>query len=164
MTKTGTDAIQAVADEPHFVEAHWRSTYRHTIEENMSAFLAGLSQGRLVAGRCSHCGKVSVPARTRCGFCRRRIAALTDVGPAGTVRAVSVIAVPMAGLSDPPGAIACVQPDGADTGLLARLFGVEATPPAGLVELIGRTCRLRDCTAPTGTWDDLSFEIMEMDR
>ena len=105
--------------ESFILESQIRLPYRYAVGKWYGAFLLGLTEGRLVASRCSACAKVAVPARAVCPLCSAASEALVEVGPRGTVVAAARDARPDGK------AWLVVRPDGADTSLLG--FG-EAEP------------------------------------
>lgn len=99
--------------EPFVLESQIRLPYRYAVGKWYGAFLMGLGQGRLVGSRCGECGKVAVPARSACPRCSAASTELVEVGPRGSV---------VSGARDHREggrAWLLVQPDGADTALLA---------------------------------------------
>lgn len=92
-----------------FARGHYFGTfYRHLVG------------GVMVGIRCPGCGRVYVPPRPVCGDCYRPMHEWVEVGPAGTIRAFTVmhlpIVDPITGRPRPtPYAMALIQLDGADT-------------------------------------------------
>ena len=99
--------------------------YRYTAGVAGSRFLEALrDRGVFLGSRCSACDYVYVPARLFCERCFSELAADTEVGPGGTLEAVSV------GYPGVDGerlhervAVGLVKLDGADTVLFHRLIG-----------------------------------------
>lgn len=144
------------------VDGRWQASFVHPLLPAMDEFLEGLGRGRIIGLACRDCSKVTVQPRVRCLFCQARLGDIvTEVGPGGIIRSVCVVTTPMGGLEDPPGAVACVQPEGADSALLARLRGAETLEDDALTALVGQPCRLRPPTSPSRTWGDLEFELSE---
>jgi len=146
---------------PALIPGRWKASFVHAVSPAMDAFLDHLSAGRILGVRCRSCGRVSAQPRVRCPFCHARPGdTMIEVGPAGIIRSACIAVVPMAGLNDTPDAMACVQPDGADSALLVRLHGIETLSGAALTAIVGRGCRLRPPKRPSRTWADLEFEFL----
>lgn len=81
-----------------------------------SAYLQGLTEGRLVGGRCSLCGDVYFPPRA--GTCPRDGVLLNEdveIAPTGTITTFCVVNVPFLGQQiDIPYVAAHILLDGAD--------------------------------------------------
>lgn len=84
--------------------------YEHSTGPVLGRYLAGLSEGRLLARRCLACERVVVPPGEVCGVCGGQMGEWTEVGPGGEVRAEA------AGFQ-------LFRPDGADTDLVRPASG-----------------------------------------
>lgn len=79
--------------------------------------------GRFVGTRCAACDVVYVPPSIFCPRCFAALEEWKEVGPQGTVRAVTTAHRGVAGQTlDPPETLALIQLDGAD-GLLVHRIG-----------------------------------------
>ena len=97
---------------PFILDSQIRLSYRYAVGRWYGAFLAGLSEGRLIGSRCGDCGQVAVPARGACPLCSAASSELALVGP-------SAIVVSAAQDRRPGGrSWLLVRPDGAATTLL----------------------------------------------
>ena len=83
--------------------------------------------GKILGTRCHQCERVYLPPRETCPRCFRDIQEWADVGNVGTLVTYTVIryAVPSIQPQEPPYAIGIVKLDGASTGLLHLLGGVD---------------------------------------
>lgn len=82
-------------------------------------------EARLLGTRCGRCGVTYVPGRLFCERCFGELSEWAEVGPEGTVEAVTQVCVgPDGSRLDPPVLLALVRPDGADTVLVHYLDGV----------------------------------------
>ena len=116
--------------------------FRYAAGRAASRFLGALRDaGRILAARCAACARVTCPARAWCPGCGEVVAALVEVGPAGTL--VSFTEVPGRGI------FGLVRLDGADGALLHRILG----PAAGLAA--GTRVWPRFAAARTGSILDL---------
>ena len=68
--------------------------YRYAAGEHASRFLSELREGRLLAGKCRHCGLVLVPPRPVCAGCRHPEHDDVFVGPHGTLVGWTVLTFP----------------------------------------------------------------------
>lgn len=166
MTTSHTAAARPV-DEPSagdaFHEQTWDLSYRHALGATTSAFLQGLSSGRILGRRCDTCDRIVVPARSFCDRCHVETGQWFEVGGEGSVEMFTVVYEPFHGLPDPPYALAYVLLDGADTALPGYVKGVPLDDPAAVVDRLAIGTRLRVAFAdePTGTVLDYWFEPAE---
>lgn len=104
-----------------------RLHYEHTASAEESAFLRGLTEGRLLGQRCPVCRKVYVPPRPACptdGVPTEEEVELTD---RGTVTTFCIVDVPFLGQRiTPPYVAAYVLLDGADIAFLHLVLGCAA--------------------------------------
>lgn len=93
--------------------------YRYTAGESNAAFLRGLTEGRILAGRCPEEDLVVAPLQPFCPHCGTRLTDPTPVGPGGVVTTWT---------RDREGRIfGRIRLDGADTDIFHRLEGEVAT-------------------------------------
>lgn len=162
MSKSTASPGSRAPEDFLYLESRWQCTHLQVPDSGLSRFFEGLAEGELLAGSCAGCGEIGVPLARYCERCLLQIEQEVVVGPGGSVRAASVIQVAMAGLQEPPGTIACVQPDGAATALLTRLLTAGGgTHTATPQDLIGQRCRLRVAPDFSGRWEDFWFEISD---
>jgi len=114
-----------------------------------SAFLVGLRDDQMVlAARCATCSTVTAPARPFCSTCNRATDELVEVGPGGTLEALT--------RQPGSGVFGLIRLDGADTPLVHRLVGdTEWRPGMRIIAVFAaeRTGRITDIEgfAPGGT-------------
>jgi hypothetical protein len=85
---------------------------------DLSKFLRGLTERRIVGRRCDTCHKVYVPPRGACPTCGTRMGGEVELSQHGTVTTFCVVNIPFEGQRlKPPYACASVLLDGADIGL-----------------------------------------------
>jgi hypothetical protein len=99
--------------------------YRYTAGVAGSRFLEALrDRGVFLGSRCTACDYVYVPARLYCERCFAELNADTQVGPTGTLEAISVGYVGVDGERlEEPVSVGLVRLDGADAVLFHRLIG-----------------------------------------
>jgi uncharacterized OB-fold protein len=93
--------------------------YKWTTGPVIGRFLAGLKRGRIVAGKCSGCGRVYVPPPDVCGACFRALSDFLELSGHGTVIATSTVyrSMPWSPVQAPY-SLAMIKLDGADTNLI----------------------------------------------
>ncbi|WP_069808061.1 Zn-ribbon domain-containing OB-fold protein [Vulcanisaeta thermophila] len=74
---------------------HWLHTieqgYRYTAGPIGSKFLEGLRSGKLLAGKCSVCGRLLIPPKAFCQYDFGEVKELVEVAPVGTLRTFTVV-------------------------------------------------------------------------
>jgi uncharacterized OB-fold protein len=146
-----------------FHEQTWDLSYRHALGATTSAFLQGLSAGRILGRRCDTCDRILVPARSFCDRCHVETGKWFEVGVEGRIEMFTVVYEPFRGLPDPPYALAYVLLDGADTALPGYVKGLPLEDADAVVDRLAIGTRLRVAFAdqPTGTVLDYWFEPIE---
>lgn len=157
-------------DEPEvqtaFHEQTWDLSYRHALGTTTSAFLRGLSEGRVLGRRCDSCERVLVPARSFCDRCHVDTGQWFEVGTQGVVEMFTVVYEAFKGLPEPPYALAYVTLDGADTALPGYVRGLDLDEADAVAEQLAIGTRVRAAFAdePTGTVADYWFERLPDER
>jgi uncharacterized OB-fold protein len=150
--------------EPWVVEQRWELTYRHVADAAAAAFFRALrDEGRLLASRCPECERVLFPPRSFCDrdFCET--SELVEVGLQGEIELFTIVHHRIAGLPEPPYAIAYVRPDGADTAAVNFVRGVELDDSEHALERlrIGARVQIRLADRREGRMTDFWFEVLE---
>ncbi len=100
-------------------------TYTWSAGPGSAAYLRGLTEGKLIAGRCPTCNQVYFPPRN--GICPRDGVLLTDdveIGQAGTITTFCIVNVPFLGQSiEIPYVAASILLDGADLAVQHLIQG-----------------------------------------
>lgn len=110
----------------------WRGTMpvanRYTYGPAAERFFRAIrDEARILGTRCGRCGVTYVPGRLFCERCFDGLEEWTEVGPAGTVEAVTAVHVDLDGARlEQPALMALVRLDGADTVIYHCLGGVAA--------------------------------------
>ena len=63
--------------------------YEYTAGVAGERFLRGLQEGKILASRCSNCGKMYLPPKMYCVDCYLEISKYREVGPVATVAAIA---------------------------------------------------------------------------
>lgn len=116
--------------------------YRLTPGKSTGTFLAELRAKRIVATRCTQCGRVEVPAQDTC-HCGSDELELVQLPPTGTLTSFT---------RTPEFTLGLIRLDGADCDLLHRLV----EPPAGDGWKEGQRVAAKWSDNPTGEMTDLA--------
>lgn len=123
----------AAPTEPIVIEGEWHIPYLYSAGTVPSRFLIELRDNARVMGtRCGNCKRVLVPARAFCADCFSKLDDWVEVGPGGVVETFTVCRESYQGLPEPPFVTALVKLDGADTGIVNFLTGVDPNRPEAI--------------------------------
>lgn len=130
-------------------------TSRYTVGPAGERFFRTLrDEGRILATRCGRCGVTYAPGRLFCERCFDALTEWIEVGPAGTVEAVTALHLsPDGGRLDQPVLVALVRLDGADT-VLYHYLGDVGADKVGIGLRV--TAVLKPAEARTGSILDIS--------
>jgi uncharacterized protein len=130
-----------------------RLRYEHTASAAESAYLRGLSEGRLIGQRCPACGKVYIPSRGVCPADGVPADSQVELPDTGTVTTFSIVNVGYPGQRvSPPYVAAAVLLDGADIAFQHLILGCDP----GQVHL---GMRVRAVWRPPAEWDTTAETI-----
>jgi uncharacterized protein len=102
--------------------------YLHTASPGETAYLLGLSEGRLLGQRCPVCRKVYIPARGTCPVDGVMMTEEVELPDTGTVTTFCIVNVPYPGQKvTPPYVAAAVLLDGADIAFQHLILGCDAS-------------------------------------
>lgn len=100
-------------------------TYNYRVGQYLERYIKELGNKKIMAVKCPKCGKVAVPPREICGWCRVKMDEWVEVGPDGTVENFTIAHVWLnkgaVEKIDVPKVIAMVMLDGATVPLAAWL-------------------------------------------
>jgi len=102
--------------------------YAWTVGSTLSKWFVQLrDDGEIWANRCSSCGKVYVPPKIKCIACYKDMNDWVKLPGTGTVETFTVVHYHEPGLhpKKPPFVYGVVKMDGADTGLVHLIGGVD---------------------------------------
>lgn len=141
-----------------FVDASWDVRQSYRSDPLLDRFFVELRERRLTGGQVPGTGRVIFPPRSFCELSFRQVDKLVPVGPGGTVRGFTQLAVKLGNGPPPPAVIVHVQLDGADTASPGYLRGevVSASSPP---LLIGARVRAVFKHQLDGDWADFWFEM-----
>jgi uncharacterized OB-fold protein len=92
--------------------------YTHTADPATAMYLDGLTEQRLIGGRCPSCHRVLIPIKSICATCTTGPLVPLDLPPTGHVSTFCIIGIPFNGQAlTPPYACAHIMLDGADVPL-----------------------------------------------
>jgi uncharacterized OB-fold protein len=113
-------------EKPLIVDARWDIPYRHTAGQAASRFLRELKESKRIMGvRCPSCKRVLVPPRSFCERCFEPIDEWVEVGDSGTLTSFTITYAQFTSLPPPPYCVGLIKLDGADTGLMHYVGGVD---------------------------------------
>ncbi len=102
-----------------------RLDYTVTASRNLSTYLRGLAERRIIGGRCGTCTKVYLPPRGACPTCGVPTTTQVDVADHGVVTTFCIIRIPFdAAPFPPPYAAIAVLLEGADMPIFHLLRGI----------------------------------------
>jgi uncharacterized OB-fold protein len=113
-------------EEPLIIDGRWDIPYRHTAGRAATRFFRELKENKRIVGvRCPSCQRVLVPPR---GFCERCFVPLDEfvgVEDKGTLTTFTIVYAHFTSLPPPPYCVGIIKLDGADTGLIHYIGGVD---------------------------------------
>ncbi len=113
-------------EKPLTVDARWDIPYRHTAGQAASRFLRELKESKRIMGvRCPSCQRVLVPPRSFCERCFVPIDEWVEVKDTGTLTSFTITYAQFTSLPPPPYCVGLIKLDGADTGLMHYVGGVD---------------------------------------
>ncbi len=131
-------------EESPTVAARWDIPYEHAAGPQAAKFFAALRDEKKIYGiRCSQCRRVLLPPRGFCEACFADTDEWVELAHEGVVTGATIQYMGFPGLPDPPYAVGLVKLDGADTGILAMLGGVDLADPEEALQKIGIGCRVK---------------------
>ena len=152
-TAAGLPWAEDDADPVTMTIAPVRLRYQHTASAAESAYLRGLSDGRLIGQRCPACGKVYIPSRGVCPADGVPADSEVELPDTGTVTTFSIVNVGYPGQRvTPPYVAAAVLLDGADIAFQHLILGCDP----GDVHL---GMRVRAVWRPREEWDTTAETI-----
>jgi uncharacterized OB-fold protein len=113
-------------EEPLTIEARWDIPYRHTAGQAASRFFRELKENKRIMGvRCASCGRVLVPPRAFCERCFTPVDEWVEVADTGVLTTFTICYAQFTSLPPPPYCVGLIKLDGADTGLMHYVGGVD---------------------------------------
>jgi len=113
-------------EQPLTIDARWDIPYRHTAGQAASRFFRELKESKRIMGvRCPSCQRVLVPPRSFCERCFVPIDEWVEVKNSGTLTSFTITYAQFTSLPPPPYCVGIIKLDGADTGLMHYVGGVD---------------------------------------
>lgn len=108
-------------------ERNFDSIFNYDAGTVRSRFLTELRDNQKIMGtRCPHCNYVYVPARSTCLKCFANLSDFVEVGKTGTLMTYTIVNSPQKYYpAEPPFIYGVIQLDGANTGLVHLVSGVD---------------------------------------
>ena len=120
-------SVADIPDDPKVVEVQGYSNFQVTVGNTGHAFLVELRDNKTIMGiKCPSCKKVYVPPRLHCPACFVKMSEWVKLSGKGTLETFTIVRYPEPYMpKEPPFAYGVIKLDGADTGLVHLLGGVE---------------------------------------
>jgi len=113
-------------EEPLIIDGRWDIPYRHTAGRAATRFFRELKENKRIVGvRCPSCRRVLVPPRGFCERCFVPIDEFVEVEDKGTLNTFTIVYAHFTSLPPPPYCVGIIKLDGADTGLIHYVGGVD---------------------------------------
>ncbi len=113
-------------EQPLTIDARWDIPYRHTAGQAASRFFRELKDNKRIMGvRCPSCHRVLVPPRSFCERCFEPIDEWVEVKDSGILTTFTITYAQFTSLPAPPYCVGIIKLDGADTGLMHYVGGVD---------------------------------------
>ena len=107
------------------IDAPIRLDYTVTAGRNLTRYLRGIAEKKIIGGRCGECHKVYLPPRGSCPTCGIPYQSEVEVADHGTITTFCIINIPFeAAPFPPPYAAIAVLLDGADMPIFHLLRGI----------------------------------------
>jgi uncharacterized OB-fold protein len=113
-------------EEPLIIDGRWDIPYRHTAGRAATRFFRELKDNKRIVGvRCPSCQRVLVPPRGFCERCFVPVDEFVGVEDKGTLTTFTIVYAHFTSLPPPPYCVGIIKLDGADTGLIHYVGGVD---------------------------------------
>lgn len=113
-------------EEPLIIDGRWDIPYRHTAGRAATRFFRELKDNKRIVGvRCPSCHRVLVPPRGFCERCFVPVDEFVGVEDKGILTTFTIVYAHFTSLPPPPYCVGIVKLDGADTGLIHYVGGVD---------------------------------------
>lgn len=108
------------------VKTHWNIPFEHFAGKTASRYFIEMRDHRKIMGtKCPQCHRVLIPARSFCEQCFGPADEWVEVGDQGTIETFSINCMKYVGMPDPPYILAIIKLDGADTGMMHFIGGLD---------------------------------------
>lgn len=119
-----------------FIPGEWEIKYNYSAGPYATKFFKGLKEKRILGVKCPKCNKVIVPPRAFCDSCYEKVSEWIDVKDTGVLLGFTVVYERFEGLPEPPYAVGFIKLDGADTGLMHFIGGIDLKDPKKIAETL----------------------------
>ncbi len=119
--------LPEISEEPITVEVPSHSSFLVSTGATGTRFLSEIRDNKKLLGlKCPSCSKVYIPPRLHCPECFVRMSDWVELSGKGTLASYTVVRYQEPYMpKDPPYAYGVIQMDGADTGLVHILGGID---------------------------------------
>lgn len=135
--------------------------YDYALGKVAGKFMKGLTEGKILATRCSASGLTYLPPRAFCERSFQPCDAWVEAGLEGVIEASTIVVRGVEGPRKAPMAIAFVRLDGVDSAIANFIDDVDLSDPDEAIKLIapGRRVRVRFAEERKGRITDFSFVL-----
>jgi len=149
-------------EEYLIIPGKWEIPYRHSAGKFATRFFNELKNGKIMGVKCSKCGRVLIPPRSFCERCFTPIEEWVEVKDTGVIETFTICYEKFTGLPDPPYTVAVIKLDGADTGMMHFIGGVDLSDPKKAIEKIKVGARVKAKWRAERTGSILDIEYFEI--
>lgn len=162
MMTTETDTIET-ATIPGVITDQISLRYDYALGEVAGKFMDGLTQGLILATRCSASGLTYLPPRAFCERSFQRCDSWVEAGSEGVIEASTIVVRGVEGPRKAPMAIAFVRLDGVDSAIANFVDGVDLSDQDAAMAQIAPGTRVRVVFAKerAGRITDFSFVLAD---
>jgi uncharacterized OB-fold protein len=127
MTHHDKKSVADIPEEPIVVEVQSHSNFLVTVGNTGNKFLTEIRDNKALMGiKCPSCKKIYIPPRLHCPACFVKMSEWVKLTGKGTLDTYTVVRYPEPYMpKEPPFAYGVIKLDGADTGIVHLLGGVD---------------------------------------
>ncbi len=145
------------------IPGEWHLRYRWAAGKTATEFFRRLREKEIAGTKCPKCQLVMLPPRGYCERCFVETNEWVRVGQEGQIESFTVVYEAFDGLPDPPYVIGIVLLDGAGTGIVNFIEGVDLSNPreAARKLAVGTRVKVAFKPNPEGRVTDFVFRVMD---
>lgn len=121
----------------------WELDFNVNLGETDRKFHEGLRDKKILANKCSSCGKKFVPAQPYCDECFEKLDEWVEMEQVGTVISWTVTFREFRNMPEPPYISAAIRVGDSATGMLHFVRGIEYEEPEDLIDAMHAGMKVR---------------------
>lgn len=127
MTSHIKKSVADIPSDPLVVEVQAHSNFLVTVGNTGQKFLTEIRENKQIMGiKCPSCKKIYVPPRTHCPTCFARMSEWVKLSGKGTLETFTIVRYKEEYMTkEPPYAYGVIKLDGADSGIVHFIGGVD---------------------------------------